>query len=72
MPRVWRRYGYGWVTAGFFLVSLAGHWLFGWFANVGEQHAHDQPVELSAYAVEMTRRRLCQRRAGRIDPALAQ
>jgi len=26
---IWKRYGYGWVTLGFFLVSLVGHWLFG-------------------------------------------
>jgi hypothetical protein len=52
---VWRRYGYAWVTAGFFLVSLAGHWIFGWFAYVDEQHARGQPVELAGYAVQMGR-----------------
>jgi hypothetical protein len=29
MQSVWKRYGYGWVTLAFFLLSLAGHWLFG-------------------------------------------
>jgi hypothetical protein len=31
MP-IWKRYGFAWITGGFFLISLAGHWLFGWFA----------------------------------------
>ncbi|MBW8893214.1 MAG: hypothetical protein JF617_14200 [Burkholderiales bacterium] len=34
---IWKLYGYGWVTLGFFLVSLVGHWVFGWFAYVDEQ-----------------------------------
>jgi hypothetical protein len=52
---IWKRYGYAWVTAAFFLLSLAGHWLFGWFAYVDEQHAHAQPVEVSSYLTEMGR-----------------
>ena len=52
---IWKRYGYGWVTLGFFLVSLAGHWLFGWFAYLDEQRQHGMPVELSGYLVQMTR-----------------
>lgn len=27
-----KKYGFAWVTLGFFLFSLAGHWLFGWYA----------------------------------------
>jgi hypothetical protein len=27
-----KRYAYGWITVLFFLVSIAGHWLFGWYA----------------------------------------
>lgn len=53
-PRRWR-YGYAWMTLAFFLFSLAGHWLFGWFAYLGEQRAHSQPVEISDYVVQMTR-----------------
>lgn len=49
------RYGYGWVTFGFFLVSIIGHWLFGWFAYVGEQAAHQQPLQVSEYAIQMAR-----------------
>jgi hypothetical protein len=39
----------------FFLLSLAGHWIFGWFAYVDEQRAHTQPVEVSGYVVETAR-----------------
>jgi hypothetical protein len=48
-------YGFAWVTAAFFIISLAGHWLFGWFAFVDEQRDHGQVAEFSAYAVEITR-----------------
>jgi hypothetical protein len=50
-----KRYGYAWVTLGFFVVSLTGHWLFGWFAYVSEQLAHQQPLSVAEYAVQMTR-----------------
>ena len=49
------RYGFAWVTGGFFLISLIGHWLFGWFAYVQEQQAHQQPVVVSGYFIEMMR-----------------
>jgi len=52
---VWKQYGYAWVTLGFFLISLVGHWLFGWFAYVNEQQAHAQPIQVSEYTVEMMR-----------------
>lgn len=52
---VWKAYGYAWVTLGFFLISLVGHWLFGWFAYVDEQQAHAQPIQMSGYLVEMMR-----------------
>lgn len=52
---IWTRYGFAWVTAGFFLFSLAGHWLFGWFDYVSEQRAHNQPVEISGFAVQILR-----------------
>ena len=52
---IWKRYGYAWMTAGFFLFSLAGHWIFGWFAYVDEQRAHNQPIEVSSYVTEMAR-----------------
>jgi uncharacterized protein DUF6766 len=52
---VWTRYGFGWVTLGFFLISLTGHWIFGWFAVVQDQKEHGQPIEPSQYVVEMMR-----------------
>lgn len=50
-----RRYGFAWVTLGFFLISIAGHWIFGWSAYVDEQRANDMPVEVSGYFIEMMR-----------------
>jgi hypothetical protein len=52
---IWSKYGFAWVTAGFFLISIAGHWGFGWLAYQGEQRALGQPVEFSGYAIEMAR-----------------
>ena len=49
------RYGFLWVTLVLFLGSFIGHWVFGWYAFVDEQAAHQQPVEISAYLVEMGR-----------------
>ena len=55
IDRWFKPYSYGWITLGFFIVSLIGHWLFGWFAYVDEQAAHAQPVAASGYLVEMMR-----------------
>jgi hypothetical protein len=52
---IWGRYGFAWVTGALFLISLAGHWIFGWFAYVNEQHAHSQPIEVGKYTIEMMR-----------------
>lgn len=52
---VWRRYGYTWVTGALFLITLSGHWLFGWFAYANEQQAHNRPVQGSEYTVVMMR-----------------
>jgi len=52
---IWSRYGYAWVTLGFFLISIIGHWLFGWFAFVDEQLGHGQPPEAGAYVIAMLR-----------------
>jgi hypothetical protein len=48
-PPLLRNYGYLWITTAFFLFSLAGHWIFGWFAYVDDQLAHQQPVEVGGY-----------------------
>ncbi|AGH48938.1 MULTISPECIES: DUF6766 family protein [Sphingomonadales] len=50
-----KRYAYGWITAAFFLISIAGHWIFGWFAFVDEARAHHQSPEMSSYLFEMAR-----------------
>jgi hypothetical protein len=52
---IWTRYGFVWVTGALFVFSLIGHWLFGWFEFVSAQHAHGQPIEVSAYIVQMLR-----------------
>jgi hypothetical protein len=52
---VLRRYGFAWITGGFFAISLMGHWLFGWFAFANEQRDKNQPVVFSEYVVEMGR-----------------
>jgi hypothetical protein len=52
---VFKRYGYAWVTLGFFLISLIGHWLFAWFAYVDEQTARGQAIEVSGYLNQVTR-----------------
>jgi hypothetical protein len=49
------RYGYVWVTLAFFLLSLALHFLFGWFAYVDEQKEFGLSIEKSQYLHEMLR-----------------
>ena len=29
---IWKRYGFAWVTGALFIITLTGHWIFGWFA----------------------------------------
>ena len=52
---IWRAYSYAWITAAFFLLSLVGHWVFGWFSFVNEQIEHGQPITVTEYAVTMMR-----------------
>ena len=49
------RYGYLWITLAFFVISIVGQWLFGWFAYVNEQTDLEAPIELSDYSVRMLR-----------------
>jgi hypothetical protein len=44
-----RKRGYLWVTLSFFVMSLAIHWTFAWFAYVQEQVEHNQAIEVSGY-----------------------
>jgi hypothetical protein len=50
-----RRYAYAWITAGFFLVTILLHWIFGWFAYADEQQSLGQSVQVGGYLVEMGR-----------------
>ena len=50
-----KKYGFAWVTLGFLLVSIIGHWVFGWFAYVDEQQALAAPISSGGYLVEMLR-----------------
>ena len=53
-PRRWK-YGYAWITLAFFVFSIAGHWVFGWFSFTSEQLAHNQPIQVSDYVTQMLR-----------------
>jgi hypothetical protein len=50
-----RRYAYAWITLGFFLVSFALHWWFGWQAFAHDAAEHGQLPQLSNYLIEMGR-----------------
>jgi uncharacterized protein DUF6766 len=52
---IWTRYGFAWVTGALFLITLTGHWIFGWYAYANEQLALKQPVEISDYTMQMMR-----------------
>jgi hypothetical protein len=54
-PSIWRAYSYAWITLGFFLITITGHWIFGWFAYLDEQRALGQTPEVSGYLIEMSR-----------------
>jgi hypothetical protein len=53
-PRRWK-YGYAWITLAFFIFSVTGHWLFGWFSYASEQLAHNQPIQFSEFVITMLR-----------------
>jgi hypothetical protein len=57
MPRksIWSRYGFAWVTLSLFLISLSGHWIFGWVGYVREQQDHSATIEFSGYFIQMMR-----------------
>lgn len=50
-----KKYAYAWITIGFFLVSFALHWLFGWHAYRDEAIQHGQVPDANGYLVEMAR-----------------
>lgn len=50
-----RKYAYAWITLGFFLVSFALHWYFGWKAYVDDAQSHGEAAHVSQYLTEMSR-----------------
>jgi lysylphosphatidylglycerol synthetase-like protein (DUF2156 family) len=50
-----KKYSFLWVTGLVFLVSLVGHWWFGWLTFQSEQAAHGQAVNWPDYFNEMMR-----------------
>lgn len=50
-----KKYGFAWVTLGFLVVSIVGHWVFGWFAYADEQAALGAAPSTGGYLVEMLR-----------------
>ncbi len=53
--RAMKSYSYGWITLAFFLLTIIGHWVFGWFAYVDEQTLHGGEIESGGYLIEMSR-----------------
>ena len=50
-----RRYAYAWLTLGFFAVSFALHWTFGWKAFAADAAAHGTVPQTAEYLTEMAR-----------------
>ena len=50
-----KKYAYAWVTLGFFLISFALHWFFGWKAYLDEAAEHGQSPQMAEYLVLMSR-----------------
>ena len=51
---IWKK-SYLWVTLTVFLLSLSGHWFFGWQAYKQEQEEHRAPVKVEEYTEQMLR-----------------
>ena len=44
-----------WVTLVLFLVSLAGDWVFAWYAHTGDQTTHGAAIEFGDFFIETAR-----------------
>jgi len=49
------KYSYLWVTLILFFGSLFGHWVFAWCAFKNDQLAHNEPLQVSSYLIEVSR-----------------
>jgi hypothetical protein len=54
-PGLLRKYAYAWLTTGFFLVSFALHWHFGWIAYKDEARQHGSTPQVSEFVVQASR-----------------
>jgi hypothetical protein len=50
-----KAYGYAWVTLVLFMLSITGHWIFGWFAFVSDQQLHGATPVPGDYVIEALR-----------------
>lgn len=49
------RFGFGWITLGFFLLSIVGHWVFGWLDYRDQALEHGSVPQAGTYFVQMSR-----------------
>lgn len=50
-----KKYAYAWITLGFFLVSMALHWVFGWQAFIDEARQHGETPQFSEFMTVVAR-----------------
>jgi hypothetical protein len=49
------RYGFFAFTLAFLLISMLGHWIFGWLAYIAEQQQHGAAVSVSEFSFQILR-----------------
>ncbi|MGE3876110.1 MAG: DUF6766 family protein [Parvibaculaceae bacterium] len=49
------RYGFFAFTFAFLLISMLGHWVFGWFAYIAEQQQHGAAISVSEFSFQILR-----------------
>jgi hypothetical protein len=50
-----KAYGFAWVTLSLFVITLIGHWIFGWLAYLQEQQAHQHAAQVGEFTIQMLR-----------------